>query len=510
MRPAEAEAAPGEPFVVELMDPPETEYAARPVSSADRAYAAIVAGIRRPNLTYDPALGRAARELALQQSLLDGLVPSDIVDFILRASGAVDRTVEQGYVAMSSKDDAALSRQIEKLLEQTDAGEPLRIGVGEAWLVGATPDRVAGVLLGRGAVRVDRAPRRVEPGETWTLTGTLPPGYRKPSALVLGADGALEETKVHLDGDRFRVDVATGPGAGTWEMSLGAEGPFGHTPLVQLPIEVGRPLPISYTTSIPVDESGVVGVPAAERLAFELLNRDRTRFGLPALEADAALAKIARAHSEDMRDGRFFGHVSPRTGGPGERLSAGRYRALTYAENVALHGSLHQAEAALLGSLGHRRNILQPRVTHVGLGVAIGEHHGRRTFHVTQLFATPVQVVRPAAVAAEVLGRMNARRAERDLPAFARDGQLDRIATTHAEAAAGGAALEGLSGRVLAELQSAALSKGGARVWAMRTGDTTDLSPAAELVEGDYSRAAVGVAQDEAGAVLVVVIAAGP
>ena len=504
-----AEAEAGEAFVVELMDPPETMYAARAASAQDKAYSKVVEALGRASLTYDPALGRAARELALQQSLLGGLVPSDIVEFILRASGAVDRTVEQGYVAMSAKDDAALSRQIEKLLAQTDASEPVRIGVGEAWIVGANPDRVAGVLLGRGAVRVDAVARRVDPGETWTLSGSLPRGHRSPTALVMRADGELVDAPVRLDGDRFQVDVVMGPGAGTWEVSVGAEGPFGHTPLVQLPVEVGRPLPESYTTSIPPDESRVRTVAEAERLAFELLNRDRARFGLRALEQDAALTAIGRAHSEDMRDGKFFGHVSPRTGGPGDRLSAGRYRALTYAENVALHGAIHQAESALLASLGHRKNILHPKVTHVGVGVAITEQSGRRSFHVTQLFASPVVDVSPAAVSAAVLGRMNARRAELGLAAFGGDARIDRIARSHAEVAARGGPLEGLSKEVLADLEREGLSKGGARVWALRTGDVADLIPAAVLVEGAYSRAAVGVAQDAAGAVFVVVIAAG-
>ena len=504
-----AEAAPGEPFVVELMDPPETHYEARVASAEDRAYSKIVESLGRANLTYDPALGRAARELALQQSLLGGLVPTDIVEFILRASGAVDRTVEQGYVAMSSKDDAALSRQIEKLLAQTDASEPLRIGVGEAWIVGANPDRVAGVLLGRGAVRVEPVPRRMEPGETWSLRGTLPAGYRSPNALVMRPDGELVEAAVQVSGGGFRVDVAMGPGAGTWEVSVGAEGPFGHTPLVQLPVEVGRPLPDSYTTSIPPDESRITTVPAAEKLALDLLNRDRARFGLKALEVDPALSAIARGHSEDMRDNKFFGHVSPRTGGPAERLSAGRYRALTYAENVALHGSIHQAESALLASLGHRRNILHPKVTRVGIGVAIQEENGRRSFHVTQLFATPVEDVSPAAVSAAVLGRMNARRRELGLGALATDARIDRIARSHAEAAARGGPLDGLSKAVLADMEREGLSRGGARVWALRTGEVGEVMPAAALVEGAYSRAAVGVAQDAAGAVFVVVIAAG-
>lgn len=71
-----AKATPaGEPVTVELLDPPAEEYAAAKLSSSDAGYAALVSRLGRPGVVYDPALSRAARELAYQQSLLGGLVP---------------------------------------------------------------------------------------------------------------------------------------------------------------------------------------------------------------------------------------------------------------------------------------------------------------------------------------------------------------------------------------------------------------------------------------------------
>jgi uncharacterized protein YkwD len=504
------DAAPGEPFVVELMDPPAVRYGAPDKKPEGDAYAALVAKLGRSSLTYDAALGCAAREMALQQSFLNGLVPSDIVEFILRSCGAVDRAVEQGYVTMSEDGDAALARQIEKLLEKSEGTGPVRVGIGEVWLVGSPARRVAGVLLSRRGVEIDPAPRRVEPGETWTLTGTLPRGHTDPNALVMRGDGTLEEQPLKINGDRFRLDVVMGPGAGTWEVSVGANGPFGHTPLVQLPVEVGRPPPQTYSTNLPPDESGVKTASGAEDLALRLLNADRVRSGLQALASDPALAAIARAHSEDMLGGHFFGHTSPRTGGPGDRLKAGRYRFAAYAENVALHGSIHEAEAALFHSLGHRKNILHPRMTRVGVGIAMKESGMRKQWYLTQLFADPVREIDPAASAAALLARMNARRGELGLAPFSPDARLDRIAQGQAAAAAAGD-LEGLTRKALDAASSEGLAAGGSRAWAGQASDLADMKPTPALVEGAYARVGIGVAQrGEDGAVGVVILVAAP
>jgi uncharacterized protein YkwD len=249
--------------------------------------------------------------------------------------------------------------------------------------------RVLGILLSHRELDVAPAPRRVAPGETWTLTGVLPRGVTDPKALVLRVDGKLEEVPVTTVDRKFRLAVDAGDAAGEIQISLGAIGPTGHAPLLQVPIEVGRDLPSSLETRLPPDESNIRTDEEAEALAFELLNADRARFGLPQLKRDRALDAIAKAHSADMRDHGFFGHTSPSSGGPGDRLKAAGYGYTAYGENLAMESSLHGAEAGLLASLGHRRNLLSKHVTRVGVGVARRAENGRAAWHLTQLFARP-------------------------------------------------------------------------------------------------------------------------
>jgi len=243
------------------------------------------------------------------------------------------------------------------------------------------------------------------------------------------------------------------------------------------------------------------------------LNADRVRFGLPILERDARLDAVARAHSEDMRDNGFFAHVSPTTGGPGDRLARASYKALGHAENIALEGSIHAAETDLLASLGHRANILSRAVTHVGLGVAKGSVEGRTEWYLTQLFARPLVAIDAAALAARFRRAMGERRKALGLPELRRDLGLERVAEGHARTASEGK-LENLSRQALDEAERAGLIPGRAQVWIQRSQDPAAIEPPDVVEDASFGRAGVGVAQgsDEAqGAIgIVLLLAADP
>jgi uncharacterized protein YkwD len=503
----------GEPVTIELMEPPAERYADATLSDADKSPAALVESLGRADVTYDPALGRAARELAFQQSLLIGLAPQDVIDFLLRSAGAVDRTVEQGFTATSGDGSSAARERLVSMLGAPRAGQPARVGVGEVWIPGAKLPRVIAVLISRRAIEIDPAPRAVPLGVTWTLSGALPPGHAKPSALVLRPDGVLADIPVDGAGRRFSVDVPVGTTPGSLHVSLGAVSPEGPTTLVQLSVEVGRPLPSTYATRLPPDERAVTSVEAAEALAFELLNADRARFGLPLLARDRRLDAIAREHSADMRDHGFFAHRSPTTGGPGDRLAAARYRALSHAENIATEASLHGAEQNLLASLGHRKNILNGDFTHVGIGVARGEPHGAVEYHLTQLFARPVVAIDAEAQGERLRAAISGRRRAAGLSPLSRDGGLDRIAREHARAAALGN-LEGLPALVLDDAKRARLIPGKAQVWIQSTPDVAAVEPPALIDDAAYGRVGIGIVQlpdDPHGmAAIILILASAP
>jgi len=100
-----------------------------------------------------------------------------------------------------------------------------------------------------------------------------------------------------------------------------------------------------------------------------LVNEHRARIGCAPLAWDAAAARAAQAHTDDMVRRGYFAHVSPEGGNVGGRVreAGGQWRAV--AENIA---SGQPTAAAVvrgwLASSGHRANIENCVYTRHGVG----------------------------------------------------------------------------------------------------------------------------------------------
>lgn len=110
------------------------------------------------------------------------------------------------------------------------------------------------------------------------------------------------------------------------------------------------------------------------------MNAARAAHGLPPVHIGTRLQRAAQAHTESMLATQTFAH------GPfAERLRAFRITAPTIGENLALAtGSYASAQAfvqAWLASPPHRRNLLSPTFTLVGIGELAGSFQGLADAH---------------------------------------------------------------------------------------------------------------------------------
>lgn len=149
----------------------------------------------------------------------------------------------------------------------------------------------------------------------------------------------------------------------------------------------------------------------------ELVNRERSSHGLPPLAWNGALAEIASAHSEDMRERRYLSHVTPEGETPTDRGNEAGFRCRKkydgfYEEGLAenlcrnslfhatkytyengqetrghLWNTLEEIAASTVHSwmehAEHRANILNPRHGSEGIGLAVAAD-GK--VYITQLF----------------------------------------------------------------------------------------------------------------------------
>ncbi len=162
----------------------------------------------------------------------------------------------------------------------------------------------------------------------------------------------------------------------------------------------------------PLREQPRLSIPQLEKRIHVLINRERSKFRLAALEWNERLSSIARKHSADMAKRSYFSHYSPEghdflyryqqagfscSTREGDRIFLGaenifqnnRYDRIVYVNSVPHYdwNSLeHIAETTVQGwmnSPGHRHNILTPQWKSEGIGVVVAPDN---KIYITQNF----------------------------------------------------------------------------------------------------------------------------
>lgn len=255
------------------------------------------------------------------------------------------------------------------LRDALPAASHFGIGIAPA----GTDGPIVTVVLVRRLVSVAVRGRR--------LCGRLLRGAH-PTLYVAGPQGRVQEVGLRSHRRTFcgRLPLRK---AGRYRLELTVETAYGP--------EVGALLPYDYRVAPPPGPvhrlyprgDGHASTAALERRLRSLINRTREREGLPRLRPASVLAGCARAQSRDMRDTGFFGHVSPRRGALTERLARAGLSDFYATENLALATSVRRAHESLMRSPSHRRNVLDRRVTHLGVGIA----RVRGLLYITEWFA---------------------------------------------------------------------------------------------------------------------------
>jgi len=121
------------------------------------------------------------------------------------------------------------------------------------------------------------------------------------------------------------------------------------------------------------NNQGSVGT-AAEQEVIRLTNEHRKAAGCAPLIADANLRTAALTHSQKMAAANNMQHQLPGEPGLLERIKAAGFSPVTAAaENIAAgHPTPSAVVNAWMNSSGHRANILNCNLTHIGVGVAQG------------------------------------------------------------------------------------------------------------------------------------------
>ncbi|HKH49206.1 MAG TPA: CAP domain-containing protein [Thermoanaerobaculia bacterium] len=126
------------------------------------------------------------------------------------------------------------------------------------------------------------------------------------------------------------------------------------------------------------ETAGLTDLQAVRQEMLDRINKLREATGLRPLELDPRLNTAAQAHAADMLARTYYNHVSPEGTTASRRVQAAGFAADLVAENIAAgKTSVDDVLGAWLHSTGHRKNLMDARLTHIGIGMAVGSYDSR-------------------------------------------------------------------------------------------------------------------------------------
>ncbi len=280
---------------------------------------------------------------------------------------------------------------------------------------------------------VDPLPRRLDLGQSAKLSGKLLGGEVEPEVQVSDVVGKLSKP-AQPGGEAFAADVACGDRKGHVEIEIRATGPKTGA-LASFPVLCGEPLPTSVAVAAepwPTDQAG------AEKKLFDLMNAERAQGGLPPLQLDAAVSKVARDVAADIaaRGGA--------TGGPTleERLKKEGIASQIVLQSAAADRSYERAEERIVASPSNRANIMTTEANKVGVGTATqNDAEGHPVVVIAEVFIKELPPIDVAKMREQLRAAVAQKRKDARTNAVTEDQTLDATAQKYAEAlaAAGGA-----------------------------------------------------------------------
>lgn len=145
---------------------------------------------------------------------------------------------------------------------------------------------------------------------------------------------------------------------------------------------------VQVKTSQFLDYSPNFNFDNAEIQVFDLVNREREKKGLYDLEWDRNLSRLARNYSQQMADENFFSHYDRSGASVMDRARAMRIKDWSRIgenlfESIGERNFMPVSVQQWMKSPGHRRNILDPKWTQSGIGIA-QSRDGK--IYITQVF----------------------------------------------------------------------------------------------------------------------------
>jgi uncharacterized protein YkwD len=284
---------------------------------------------------------------------------------------------------------------------------------------------LAVVMLSWRWIELQPVARTAEPGSPIVVQGRLTGDHRNPTVVVAQPSGEVRRLPAG-GGPEFDVRVPT-TGPGLYRVEVVGRGEHGDTVIANFPVYIGEPIPDRVRLSSD-SSGGGQDVETVRRELLDLINRARREAGLRPVESDDHLSAVALSHSRDMVENDFIGHSSPRTGTAADRVREAHLTTGLVLENIGRGYGAGEIHRGLLESPGHRANLVNEHVTHVGIGVVAQPEGPRNAFVVTEVFIRMQAEIDLSAAPAQIVGLINTARSARGAPPIELEEHLSEAA----------------------------------------------------------------------------------
>lgn len=272
-------------------------------------------------------------------------------------------------------------------------------------------------------------PRKLNPGQSATLSGTVAGKLDNPKVQYTDAVGKLERPAPQ-PGKAFSAELKCGDKPGRILVQIAAEQEGSDVAVASFPVGCGTELPVAANVSRTAGKQVAASMdPAtAEKQLAELINQERSAAGLKPLEVDSDLSKVARGLSEDRAKGKGTTVEELQ-----RRLKEAEISAPSLAVSEAQAFGAEDAHSRFANSPQDRANAMNPDTTQLGIGIAPGPPVDKQpVLVVTELFMKQLPPPDAAEVKTNLYKAIERRRGDARAGALAKDPQLEQIAQTYA------------------------------------------------------------------------------
>ncbi len=192
-------------------------------------------------------------------------------------------------------------------------------------------------------------------------------------AFIIKPDGTVQTADVTSSGDNFRFSFIPQDFGQHIVEVISDQGEILFNRAIYIDSDLVLPIYPRKQTVVKVNNSTAI---------LDWVNRIRDNQGEGALLSDVNIKRVAQAYAERMANEGFISHVSPDGGSPADRVEDLNLPA--FAENLSYGSNLNLALKGLENSGSHRKNIISPRWTRAGIGLAQNQ---KGEFYVVQIFS---------------------------------------------------------------------------------------------------------------------------